>query len=205
MGDTAPVESRTAYTLDTLLAVSVAVFNERGYDGTSMEDLARAAAISKSSFYHHVSGKEELLRLAIDRALNSLDAVLAAPGACTGPAVRRLRHVVRGTVEALVEELPYVTLLLRVRGNTDTERQALQRRREFDRRVTALVQQAVEQGDLRDDLDVALTTRLLFGMINSVSEWYRPGGAAPHDPAGTRADTVASTVLAVALDGLVPR
>ena len=51
-----------------------------------------------------------------------------------GRAVDRLRYIVRRQVEVLQAELPYVTLLLRVRGNTDTERWALERRRAFDAR-----------------------------------------------------------------------
>ncbi|NJP81605.1 helix-turn-helix transcriptional regulator, partial [Streptomyces sp. AA8] len=51
---------RDTYTPESLLAVAVEVFNERGYDGTSMEHLSKAAGISKSSIYHHVKGKEEL-------------------------------------------------------------------------------------------------------------------------------------------------
>ncbi|NED90962.1 helix-turn-helix transcriptional regulator, partial [Streptomyces sp. SID11233] len=58
---------RDAYTPESLLSVAVGVFNDRGYDGTSMEHLARAAGISKSSIYHHVSSKEELLRRAVSR------------------------------------------------------------------------------------------------------------------------------------------
>jgi hypothetical protein len=95
----------------------------------------------------------------------------------------------------LVDELPYVTLLLRVRGNTDAEQWALQRRREFDRQVSAIVRRAVEEGDLRDDVDPRLTTRLLFGMINSVVEWYEPSrtGSAPD---------LADAVMRLAFDGL---
>ncbi|MCG6494861.1 TetR/AcrR family transcriptional regulator, partial [Kitasatospora sp. A2-31] len=131
--------TRTAYTVESLLAVTVDVFNERGYDGTSMEDLSRAAGISKSSIYHHVRGKEELLRLAVGRALDGLFAILAEPGAVEGAAVDRLEHVVRRTAEVLLAELPYVTLLLRVRGNTATELWALERRRDFDHQVAELL------------------------------------------------------------------
>jgi AcrR family transcriptional regulator len=56
--------------------VAAVTFTERGYDGTSMEDLARKLGISKSAIYHHVSGKDELLRLATDRALDGLTAVV---------------------------------------------------------------------------------------------------------------------------------
>jgi AcrR family transcriptional regulator len=164
--------------------VAVAVFNQRGYDGTSMEDLAQAAGITKSSIYHHVRGKEELLRLAVSRALDRLFAMLEQPGAQTGRAIDRLEHVVRGSARVLVDELPYVTLLLRVRGNTETEQWALQRRREFDRRVAALVRQAAAEGDLRGGVEPRQATRLLFGMINSAVEWYEPARAETPDDLG---------------------
>ena len=63
---------RPGYDLEAALRVAVEVFNERGYDGASMEDLSRRLGIAKSGIYHHVSGKEELLRLALDRALDGL-------------------------------------------------------------------------------------------------------------------------------------
>ena len=190
----APARARR-YDAESLLAVAVDVFTDRGYEGTSMEHLAVAAGITKSSFYHHVQGKEELLRLSLDRALDGLFAVLDSPAARTGPAIARLEHVLRGSVHALVERLPHVTLLLRVRGNTEVQRQALARRREFDAAVTSLVRAAQRAGDLRPGPDPALAARLLFGMINSVSEWYDPRRGL--DPAA-----LADAVVALALDGL---
>ncbi|UNZ18349.1 TetR/AcrR family transcriptional regulator [Streptomyces sp. 891-h] len=179
-----PTVKRDTYTPDSLLSVAVRVFNERGYDGTSMEHLSKAAGISKSSIYHHVRGKEELLRRGISRALDGLFAVLEEAPAREGRAVERLEHVTRRTVEVLMAELPYVTLLLRVRGNTETELWAMSRRREFDQRVAELVKQAAAEGDLRSDVDARLATRLLFGMINSIAEWYRPDRAAHNGAAG---------------------
>ncbi|MEU3710346.1 TetR/AcrR family transcriptional regulator [Streptomyces catenulae] len=186
---------RDTYTPDSLLAVAVEVFNERGYDGTSMEHLSRAAGISKSSIYHHVRSKEELLRRAINRALDGLFGVLEEPGATGGRAIERLEYVTRRVAEVLLDELPYVTLLLRVRGNTDTERWAMERRREFDHRVAALLKEAAADGDLRPDVDIPLATRLLFGMINSIVEWYRPGR-------GAGRDEVAEAVVRTAFAGL---
>jgi AcrR family transcriptional regulator len=164
------------YDAESLLGVAVRVFTERGYDSTSMEQLAQAAGITKSAFYHHVSGKEDLLRLSLNRALDALFAVLADAESTEGRAVDQLEHVLRSSVRVLAEELPYVTLLLRVRGNTPLERRALERRREFDAAVSELVRQACKDGDLRPGVDPVLTSKLLFGMVNSVVEWYRPTG-----------------------------
>lgn len=183
------------HTPDELLELVASEFLARGYDATSMEDLSRATGLTKSSIYHYVTGKEELLRLAVSRAVDALFAVLSEPAGTTGPAVERLEHVLRRSAEVLVAQLPYVTLLLRVRGNTDAEREALARRREFDARLSDLVQRAIDEDAVRADLDPRLVTRLLFGMVNSIAEWYRPGGA-------TSAVEVADALVALAFDGL---
>jgi AcrR family transcriptional regulator len=197
--DRAPRRGRPGYDLESLLAVAVAVFNERGYDGTSMEDLSRRLGIAKSSIYYHVDGKEDLLRLALDRALDGLFSVAAQVAERDEPAIDRLEQLVRGSVGVLAERLPYVTLLLRARGNTGTERRALARRRQFDQIVADLVTEAERDGDIRPDVDPAVTARLLFGMVNSLAEWYRPGRRRAGD---SDSDGLADAVCAVAFDGL---
>jgi AcrR family transcriptional regulator len=187
---------RPGYDRQALLAVAVAVFNERGYDGTSMEDLSRRLGIAKSSIYYHVDSKEELLAMALDRALDGLFAVADQVKCSGGPAIERLEELVRGSVQVLADRLPYVTLLLRARGNTATERRALARRREFDQIVADLVAEAERDGEIRPDVDPAITARLLFGLVNSLVEWYRPG----RRPAA--ASELADAVCAVAFDGL---
>ncbi|GAA1955719.1 TetR/AcrR family transcriptional regulator [Amycolatopsis minnesotensis] len=194
-GDARPARrGRPGYDLESLLRVAVKLFNERGYDGTSMEDLSRKLGITKSAIYHHVRSKDELLRLAVDRALDGLFEVADEAGAAPGRAIDRLELLVRGSIAVLSDRLPFVTLLLRVRGNTRVERAALARRREFDRIVTDLVKQAAAEGDVRADVDPAVTSRLLFGMVNSLIEWYRPRR-------GDGAE-LADAVCKIAFDGL---
>lgn len=187
---------RPVYDASSLLTVAVAEFNTRGYDATSMEDLSRAAGITKSSFYHHVSGKEELLRAALLRALDGLFGILEEPAAQDGPALARLQHIIRRQVEVLTSELPYVTLLLRVRGNTETERWALARRRAFDASIASLVAEAVADGEVRSGVDPLLAARLLSGTVNSIIEWYRPGRP------GT--ERLPDDIVRVVSDGIIP-
>jgi AcrR family transcriptional regulator len=187
---------RPGYDQQTVLRRAVEVFNRQGYDGTSMGDLARELGVGKSALYHHVPGKEALLSQALDEALDGLAAVLDRPAGAT--AYDRLRTAVRDSVRVLVEHLPAVTLLLRVRGNSPVELAALRRRREIDDRLAELVSAAAAEGSLRADLPPDLVSRLLFGMVNSLVEWYRPGG--PVD-AGMLADALAT----LAFEGLNTR
>lgn len=160
-----------------MLRRAVDLFNRQGYDATSMSDLAAELGLSKSALYHHVPSKTSLLQEALDEALDALERVLeAASGDPDVPAYDRLREAVRNSVTVLVAHLPAVTLLLRVRGNGPVEVEALRRRRAVDERLAALVRAAVRDGSVRGDLPPELTSRLLFGTVNSLAEWVRPDG-----------------------------
>ncbi|MDT7576513.1 MAG: hypothetical protein QOH17_2846 [Pseudonocardiales bacterium] len=196
---------RIRYDQASLLDAVVQVFNERGYDGTRMEHLAKAAGVSKSAFYYYFTGKEELLRLALQRATEPVAAVILEEGSTSGSAIARLEHVLRRWIEIIVHDMAYVTLLLRVHGNTETERWAIDQRRTFDSFVDRLVVQAMNEGDLRADMDSGTVTRLILGMINTLVEWFR---AAPRDDRPIRLLSISElqdTVVGLAFDGVRSR
>ncbi len=190
-----PRRGRPGYDQETVLRRAIELFNQQGYDGTSMGDLARELGLTKSAIYHHVPSKEHLLEQALDEALDGLRAAVDTAAASADGRPRRLRHVVEESVAVLVAHQPAVTLLLRVRGNSEVELAALRRRREIDARLAALVQEAVDEGALREGVSPDLVSRLLFGMVNSLVEWYRPGG--PVDAA-----ELSRTLTTIAFDGL---
>jgi AcrR family transcriptional regulator len=186
---------RPGHDQDAVLNAAVRLFNERGYDATSMFDIAESLGITKSSVYHHISGKEQLLQMAMDRALDGLFEAAEEVGDLDLPALDRLERLIRRSVLVLAERFEFVTVLLRVRGNTAVEQHALARRREFDALLTKLVKQAQIEGSVRQDVDPATAARLLLGMVNSLTEWYKPRP-------GRGADAIAGTVAAIAFDGL---
>ena len=191
-----PRRGRPGYDQETVLRRAVDLFNRQGYDATSMADLASELGFSKSAIYHHAPSKAHLLEQALREALDSLSAALEAAAAEQHlTAYDRLRAAVRGSVAVLVSHLPAVTLLLRVRGNSDVELEALRRRRRIDDRLAELVDAAVAEGSLRDDIPSDLASRLLFGMVNSMVEWVRPEGR--YD-----VEVLADSVAALAFEGL---
>ena len=187
---------RPGYDRETLINKATEVFVSRGYDGTSMDTVARELGITKSAIYHHVTSKEELLHLAISHGVRALDSAVETESLRENVnALERLRLAVRASVVILIEYHHSVTLLLRVRGNSPLEREALEARRNIDAKVRALVEAAITEGGLRSDFTPGLITRLLFGMVNSITEWYRP--SYPVDP-----DTIAEAVTTMAFQGL---
>jgi AcrR family transcriptional regulator len=188
---------RPGYDQETVLRRAITLFNRQGYDGTSMGDLAKELGFTKSAIYHHVPSKQHLLQEALDEALDELTMIVEAAVAPADdrPAYERLREVVERSVHVLVAHQPAVTLLLRVRGNSEPELAALRRRRDIDAQLATLVRAAMDEGALRSDLSPELVSRLLFGMVNSLVEWYRAEGA-------VSADDLSDAIATFAFSGL---
>lgn len=193
----APRRGRPGHDQQTVMRRAIDVFNQRGYDGTSMDDLAKELGFTKSAIYHHVPSKSHLLEAALDEGLSALSKVIedARDGGAEQSAYDRLRAAVTASVIVLIDHQPAVTLLLRVRGNSPIELDALKRRRTIDADLAALVRDAVDEGALRSDIDPQLISRLLFGMVNSLIEWYKPEGP-------KNAQSVAEALTKIAFDGL---
>lgn len=187
-------KGRPGYDRQGVLDVAVTAFNERGYEATSMGMIGDRLGLTKASIYHHFDSKAAMLQAALDAALDGLEAQVDQLPA-GAPAMQQLEQLIRGAVHVLTGQLPYVTLLLRLRGNTELEQEALERRRGFDRRVSVLVADAQREGALRQDISPQVASRLVFGMINSVAEWFDPNGS-------ESADQLTDDILALALDGL---
>lgn len=188
---------RPGHDHETVLRRAIDLFNRQGYDATSVSDLAADLGVTKSAIYHHFPGKESLLEAALDEALDGLDrAVEEALVATRGEsAYNRLRVTVESSVSILVAHLPAVTLLLRIRGNSPVEEAAISRRRAIDDQLARLVRAAADEGALRADIEPVLVSRLVFGMVNSLVEWYDPAG--PLDTAA-----LAAAISTVVFDGL---
>lgn len=188
---------RPGHDREAVLRTAIDLFNRQGYDATSIGDLSVELGVTKSALYHHFASKEALLAAALDEALDGLSRAVdeAAHAQREGSAYERLRATVEAAVRILVAHQPAVTLLLRVRGNTEVEKAALERRRHIDEQLATLVKQAAAEGDLRADVDPDVISRLAFGMVNSLVDWYRPDGSLP-------SETLAATVASVLFDGL---
>ncbi|MDO4916298.1 MAG: TetR/AcrR family transcriptional regulator [Rothia sp. (in: high G+C Gram-positive bacteria)] len=200
MANTTPTvaakRGRPGYDREELLGVCVRAFNQYGYEAASMGMLAQTLGITKSAIYHHVTSKEQILEFALNRALESLEEVFEAAETLENiSAIDRVEFVTRQTVYVLVEQLENVTLLLRVRGNSVVETQALKRRRELTNRLSSLVEKAQEAGDVRKDISARTVARLIFGMINSLNVWYKP-------ERGGNVEKLADAVVRMAFSGM---
>lgn len=181
---------------ESIVRIAFELFRERGYEATSVDQIAAKAGITKPAIYHHVPGKEAILAMGVHAALDRLWELLPDEDDDLRP-IERLRRIIEGSVEVELTDLERVAVLLRLRGNTPVEAEVLDRRREFDRRVAAVVQAAMDAGEIRGDIDPRLTARLIFGMLNWLSEWYRPGSRSMEE--------ILDAVIAITFEGIEVR
>lgn len=175
--------SRPTHDADSIIKISFSLFRKRGYEATSLDQIAVQAGVTKAAIYYHVTGKEAILKEGVTRALDHLFSVLSDPKVVEHESTPMgiLERVLRLAIEVELDHLDEVSVLLRLRGNTPFEREILRRRHEFEDAIAQIVEAAVRAGEAHNDLDPRLTTRLILGMANSMTEWVRPSSDMPRE------------------------
>ncbi len=157
------------------------LFYRQGYEGTSMQDIAAAAKINKSSLYHHIRGKEQLLEAICGRAFSALTASLEQAEASQAGPGGRVLAAFTGAVRAALADPRGTSIIIRLQGKTEVARRVRDWRREYERRFAELIEAAQRAGEVRTDIEALMLARLVLGMVHWVVEWFEPrssrGGA----------------------------
>lgn len=161
---------------ERLIAVAARMFHERGYDATSLQDIAEELGLLKGSLYHYIATKEDLLWAVI---LKQHQASMALAERCRemqGTPMERLDAFVQGYAASLRNERDSVSVYLREIGRLSKARRKiiLDEREEYVAFVRELLDEGVAAGQFRKDMDSALVAQGVLGMLNSTYRWYRP-------------------------------
>lgn len=187
---------REVQSFDRIVAIAAELFQHQGYDATSMQDIAAAGGINKSSLYHHISGKEEILSAICTRTLEQLHASLDNAERGGGSPGRIVREAFAGAARTALADPRGTSIIIRLQGKTSVARDIGRWRREYEARFSQLIRAAQTSGEVRGDLDAQLLARLVLGMINALVEWFEPDGGA------YTAAAVQEALVAVAATGL---
>ena len=162
-------------TRDRLAVEAARMFAERGYHGTSINDLAAALGIQKSSLYAHISHKADLLAdIALAGAAAFHTALDALPD--TAAAGERLELALRAHLTVVESQLDVATVWLQEwRYLTGEARDVfLRERHRYEERIRDLFEAAVRSGELRRDLDVDDATLVFLSVANWAYTWLMP-------------------------------
>ncbi|MEF7613859.1 TetR/AcrR family transcriptional regulator [Aquincola sp. MAHUQ-54] len=164
-----------------ILAQAAALFAHQGYPGTSMNQVAAACGVSKATLYHYMRDKAELLAQIAQSHVGRLEALVAEVAAQPLPAEERLRMLITRFVREYADAQHHHRVLTEDVKFLEpaAQRQVLDGQR---RVVTAFARTLAEVRPALAEQQLAKPlTMLLFGMINWMFTWLKPGGALNHD------------------------
>lgn len=164
--------------LEQIINESARLFAEKGYFGTSMDDIAQAVGVRKSSLYHHIRSKESILRWIVTEAIRKhLEALRPILAEERTPYADRLRRAIRAHLDVIAAHSNEVVTLLHSFRALDPQLQEplLAQMHEYETAFMEIIQKGIQAGEFRP-VDVQLAAYDILGRCNWVFRWYRPGG-----------------------------
>jgi AcrR family transcriptional regulator len=153
-------------------------FCVKGYDSTSMSDIADAVGITKAGLYYFVESKEHLLYLITDYGLDILDEMVMEPLRSVETSVDLLRQLISRHIHLVIHRPREMTMILHERSAlTGLYREKiLERKKAYINYVRDIMVRLQRDGLARDDVDPTAATFFLLGAMNWIYQWYKVDG-----------------------------
>ena len=192
--------SKSEATRRKILDAAARAFLQKGYEATTLQEIAEAASMQAGSLYYHFASKEQLLEAVFDIGMRRVVeaarlAVAALPA--DAPFADKLSAGVAAHLEQLLGQGDYTSANIRIFGQAPEGVQArqLELREAYGEWWRALLEEGQARGEVRADADLSLVRMLLFGAMNWAIEWY--------DPSQGPIRRIADEASALALRGLL--
>ncbi|MET3132819.1 AcrR family transcriptional regulator [Oxalobacteraceae bacterium GrIS 1.11] len=174
-----------------LVRAAARLFRDRGYDGTTIRDIADAVGMRSGSPFYHFKSKQEILAAVMEEGLLACLPALEAIGAGNLPARAKFHALLRAHLETvLAEGHDFIPVLLydwrALSAELRTGIVALRDR--YDQVWQSAISELKQAGLIKSDSKVARL--LLMGAINFTVQWYQPGKGCTLDELADEAMTM---------------
>ncbi len=183
-----------------IIQAAAQIFRQKGFHATSMQEIADAVKLQKSSLYYHVPSKQDILLTILDHALDLLIADMRAVVESDLPPEEKLRRAVHVYVDRLTEDADLATVLLMEHRSLepDLKKGHIKRRDRYESLWRQLIEEGMQLNVFRK-MDTKVAGFALLGVQNWMLTWYRSDG-------GMRAADLADQFVDMFLNGfLAPR
>ena len=192
-------EEILAYKRERILEEAVKLFYARGFNATTLDDIAAELGVTKPFIYTHFRSKVDLLaalcKPTIEMSMAAVEAAARQPGT---PTQRLFRAMVDFTKVVLQRQ---ANIAIYFREEKNLTREALDEinalRKQFDRVLSQLLREGVAAGEFRVQ-DVSLTALAIGGMISWAYTWHRPAGRFALDEMGNQMACLTLQMVGVA-------
>ena len=163
-----------------ILRTAARLFQQRGYDATSMNDVAAALKLSKGGLYHHFQSKDEILFEIMNHAMEITEERVLAPVRSIADPEARLRALIRLHIEVVLSPQDReITVMLHENHPLPPvlRRRINARKKDYVHFVENLVADAQKKRDSKGGVSPRAGAFALLGMINWIYQWYQPEGS----------------------------
>jgi AcrR family transcriptional regulator len=162
-----------------ILRTAARLFQQRGYDATSMNDVAAALKLSKGGLYHHFQSKDEILFEIMNHAMELTQERVIAPTRSIADPVERLRALIRSHIEVVLSPRDReITVMLHENHPLPPalRKRINHRKKEYVHFVESLIADAQRARGGKGSVSPRAAAFALLGMINWIYQWYKPEG-----------------------------
>jgi AcrR family transcriptional regulator len=162
----------------TIYLKAAEIFHRKGFDGTSMDDIARALQITKAGLYYYIKGKEDLLFAIMTYAMDWLSREVIEPAQAVADPEERLRLIIQRHGRELMEGPRSMAILSdEVAALAPRHRrQIVKRKRAYFDLIRNTLEELKHQGRLAD-VNTTVATFSLIGALMWLPRWYQADGA----------------------------
>lgn len=162
-----------------ILRTSARLFQQQGYDGTSMNDVAAALKLSKGGLYHHFQSKDEILFELMNHAMDITEHRVIAPVKAIPQPEERLRMLIRRHIAVVLSERDReITVMLHENHPLppSLRKRINARKKDYVHFVENLIAEVQRGRGSTANITPRAAAFALLGMINWIYQWYRPEG-----------------------------
>jgi AcrR family transcriptional regulator len=163
-----------------ILRTAARLFQQRGYDATSMNDVAAALKLSKGGLYHHFQGKDEILFEIMNHAMEITEERVLAPVRGIADPEERLRALIRRHMEVVLSPRDReITVMLHENHPLPPalRKRINSRKKEYIHFVEDLISDVQRGRHAKGAVSPRAAAFALLGMINWIYQWYKPEGS----------------------------
>jgi AcrR family transcriptional regulator len=161
-----------------ILETAARLICERGYEGTSMQEIAAACRLTKAGLYHYIQNKEQLLFAIMSYGMDLFEGQVLAKVRDIEDPVERLRSCMRRNIELVTRGASKeVIIILHEHATLTGEAREYidQRKKQYVRFIESAFSEAVKLGRMRA-LDPTIVAFSFLGMVLWVYKWFKPDG-----------------------------
>ena len=167
-----------------ILRIAARLFQQQGYDGTSMNDIAAALNLSKGGLYHHFQSKDEILFNLMDHAMDITQRQVIDPVVKIADPEERLRMLIKLHIGVVLSERDReITVMLHENHPLPPplRKRINGRKKDYVHFMEKLIAEVQQKRKSKGSVNPRAAAFALLGMINWIYQWYRPEGSLHED------------------------